>query len=423
MSTKRVSLPGIDYFQLLIDHHIKRKGGHGHEARLALFMKGPADENLIKKTIRESELCNRLAKVRVSKTFGLGFPSLRFINAESKLIPRFHHAATDEIPRHLLNQPVHVYTNPPLTIDVIQFPNGTSCVLFGFHHILFDFAGVQSFIYSLAGIHTPPLLPANKTKRKFSKRFAGFFREVFFTFREANTLMTIPRKRLPGQKPLQITYREISYSHNETACIYDLCRQRGLDLHHSIYFLDKISLVLHHHLFKKQDKHNFLWIPVPVNTRKRGEPAAVLFNGLSFLFYKIRASDLNCGVSVAPLLKKQTLDQLRNDMPNAFVDFTEGYKYMPMPFYYPMLNLPSFGKLSSFSFSLLGNTFEKLTHFTGNEITGIKNYPSNPVSPGITFLIYEYRGRLHIMTSWVTGQYSVPEQDEVLSALQSSLLV
>lgn len=45
MPVKRYFLRGIDYFQLLIDHHNKRFGGPGHEARLAIFLDGRVDED------------------------------------------------------------------------------------------------------------------------------------------------------------------------------------------------------------------------------------------------------------------------------------------------------------------------------------------------------------------------------------------
>ena len=94
---------------------------------------------------------------------------------------------------------------------------------------------------------------------------------------------------------------------------------------------------------------------------------------------------------------------------------------LKLRFYYQMLKLPSWGKLSSFSFSVLGNTFEGLHSFAGHEIIDIKNYPSNSVTPGITFLFYNYKGCLHLMSSWVKGQYSIEIQNEVLHEIKAQL--
>ena len=125
--------------------------------------------------------------------------------------------------------------------------------------------------------------------------------------------------------------------------------------------------------------------------------------------------------STTAAIKAQMMDQMRKDLPAAFIDFADGYWYMPMPFYAPMLYLPSWGKLSSFSFSVLGNTFQNMNEFMGLKVTNIINYPSNSIAPGITFLFYEFRGELRLMTSWVKNQYTSDEQDRVLERVKSVL--
>ena len=125
--------------------------------------------------------------------------------------------------------------------------------------------------------------------------------------------------------------------------------------------------------------------------------------------------------STTAAIKVQMMDQMRKDLPAAFIDFADGYWYMPMPFYAPMLYLPSWGKLSSFSFSVLGNTFQNMNEFMGLKVTNIINYPSNSIAPGITFLFYEFRGELRLMTSWVKNQYTSEEQDRVLERVKSVL--
>ncbi|MBL0340146.1 MAG: hypothetical protein IPP71_04025 [Bacteroidetes bacterium] len=147
-----------------------------------------------------------------------------------------------------------------------------------------------------------------------------------------------------------------------------------------------------------------------------------MFNGLSFLFYKLRPEVLNDLESTTREIKSQMMDQMRKELPAAFIDFADGYWYMPMPFYAPMLYLPSWGKLSSFSFSVLGSTFQNLNEFMGLKVSNIKNYPSNSIAPGITFLFYEFRGELRMMTSWVKGQYSDEEQMAMIKRVMENLV-
>lgn len=419
MPVKRYFLKGIDYFQLLIDHHNKRHGGPGHEARLAIYLDGKVSETTFNSLLQKNEICERLRKLYISKTAGLGYPSLVFSETGTNIPVTYHHLDSNEIPGEFLNKPVAVYNMPPLHVQVLYFANASSCILFTFHHILFDFAGVQSVIASLTGIKNIPLISTVKTNDAFTLRFKRFFNAVFFTFREANRKMTIPERVLPKEKPLKIIYRELSFNATETEAINEKCQKLGLQLNKSIFHVACTAIALHKEIFAHQKKHRFLWIPVPVNFRKKGTQDAVLFNGLSFLFYKLFPGDLDSLEKTIPTLLQQMKDQMRKDLPKAFIDFVDGYWYMPMPFYYPMMNLPSLGKLSSFSFSTLGTTFAGMQEFLGLPVTEIKNFPSNSISPGITFLFYEFRGQLRLMTSWVDGQYSETEQQAVLQQVKS----
>ncbi len=419
MPAKRYFLKGIDYFQLLIDHHNKRHGGPGHEARLAIYLDGKADETLLRNLIQGNEICEQLRFLHISKTGGLGYPSLVFSETGINIPVTFHQIDSNEIPGEFLNKPVDVYNLPPLHVQVLYFANATSCILFTFHHIVFDFAGVQSFVASLTGIKNIPLIAATKSHDSFSLRIKRFFDAVFFTFREANRRMSIPERALPIGKPLNIIYKEICFNKNETTAVNEKYEAFGLQLNKSIFQVACTSLALHRKFFSRQKNHKFLWIPVPVNFRKKGTPDAVLFNGLSFLFYKLFPKQLDSLEKSIATLILQMKDQMRKDLPKAFVDFADGYWYMPMPFYYPMMNLPSGGKLSSFSFSTLGNTFSGMEKFLDLPVIDIKNFPSNSISPGITFLFYEFRGQLRLMTSWVEGQYSAEEQDGVLQEVRN----
>ena len=214
MNNKRIFLKGIDYFQLLIDHHIRKKGGSGHEARLVIYLKGLVDESMIRSTLATNSHCQQLARARISNSFGLGYPSLYFTKGAEKIDVSFHHLDDTKIPESYFNITVDVYNKPPFNVQVFHFTNGNSAILFSFHHILFDFTGVESLIKSLSGHTDIQLLPAHNKPRPFTVRFKAFFKAVAFTFKEANSNMTIAEKKLPDESPLKITYKEIQFTPN-----------------------------------------------------------------------------------------------------------------------------------------------------------------------------------------------------------------
>ena len=424
MSFKRTFLKGVDYFQLLIDHHARRKGGPGHQAHLTIELNGTPDRETITAWLQNNQTASQIARARVSKSGGLGYPSVYFIKSSEAFPAQFVHADKSRLPEIISSVSIDPFQNAPAQLTVIYFPDHTTCLLFSFSHILFDFAGVQSFIGSLAGMGEPPLFPAKVATEKFAVRFKRFFRAVFFAFREGTKSMTIPEMKLPMEKKLKITFQEHEFSADETKLVYDRMSKSGYGLNRSTPEIASVCQALHHHLFSKQNHHEFIWLPVPVNNRRKGTADAVFFNGLTFLFYKITKSELNNASSsqdVAALLTQQMKDQVNRQLPAAFTDFTNGYWYMPMPFYYPMMQLPSWGKLSTFSFSTLGKTFEGVDELLGCKITNMVNYPSNTITPGITFLFYEYQNKLRIMSSWVKGQYPEEEQKAVMKSVVERL--
>lgn len=417
MPAKKMLLPGIDYFQLLIDHHTRRLGGSGHEARLAVYLEGSPGEEEIRRQISENATCRRLARVRVTKHKGVGFPALYFIDDPGDIPVSFHREPGNNLPERYLQVPVDVYGKPPMHLQVIYFGNGHCCLLFSFHHILFDFAGVQSFLKSFAGMGEMPLLPGPRIQAPFGRRFRNFFRAVSFTFREANWRMEVPERYLPAVKKHSIVYRERIFSNEESEAIDHRAMETGAGLNPGMFQLACVCRAVYDVVLGRQSGSGFIWIPVPVNVRRKGSPGAVLLNGLTFLFYKIYPKDLKSAEQTVATIRKQMSDQMRRDLPQAFLDFADGYRYMPMFFYYPMLQLPSLGKLSTFNFSALGDTFEGLETLLGKKVTDVRNFPSNSIAPGITFLFYRFRGQLRLMTSWVEGQFSAEEQAKVVDEI------
>ena len=194
-------------------------------------------------------------------------------------------------------------------------------------------------------------------------------------------------------------------------------QSNGTALNPGIFQLAAISDALYKNIFCKGK--GFLWIPVPMNIRRKGEYDSLLGNGLSFLFYKLNKEDFETHDKTIMSLRKQMLNQVGSKMPEAFYDFSEAYRFMPFFFYYPMLNLPSLGKLASFNFSTLGEVFSGLDEFLGKKVLSISNYPSNAISPGFTFLFYNYRGTLRMVSSWVHGQYTKEEQLRIINDIKS----
>jgi hypothetical protein len=419
MYPDRIRLSGVDYFQYLLDRRIRNNNGPGHIARHAIFLKQRVDDDSIS-TLTKHPLLIQLLHTRLSRTPLLGYPLLNFQKPNVDQVPVSIHFA-DNIPTSVINESIDAENGPPFRIHVIHQAN-SSILFFSFYHVFFDFAGIQSLLFSLSGMwDSPPLVNSTKRVRPFLKSLSGFFREVIFTFREANAKMTVPEHKIPAVHPLTVNYQEYEFTHEELTKINERSVEEGCGLNQSVFFLAAVSFAMHRHIFSKQKKHRFLWVPVPVNMRKKSDTSGILFNHLTFLFYKIRSEVLSNRKELIGSLRMQLNDQTRRDMPQSFIDFVNGYRHMPLAFYYPMLHLPSWGKLSSFSFSVLGETLSSMSLFANCEVADIHHFPSNPVKPGITFLFYRYRGKLRIISSWIEGQYAKEVQSDVMKSVREFL--
>ncbi|MCB0521982.1 MAG: hypothetical protein H6577_05690 [Lewinellaceae bacterium] len=415
----RYFLSGIDFFQVLVDHHIRRKKGPGHVTRLAIFLEGRLERERLERAVAENDLCRRIARLRLHSHGGLGYSYVAETKKPGCLPVSFHEADSATIPAGCLNAPLDFHQRPPVGIQVFFFNNpARTCLLFSFHHTVFDHAGVQAFIRSLNGERGVALFPGRPFHTPVPRRFQAFFKAIGFAFTQGNTKMTEFGRPLPaGQKA--IVFKEVVFSKEETRAAAANSARYGAGHNKSAFLLAAVCKALHDNIFSRQQKHGFIWTPVPVNFRKKGGQDAALLNGLSFLFYKLRIQDLATLTSTVDAIQLQMRDQVRRRLPHAFVEFVNGYRFVPLPIYYPMFNLPSLGKLSTFSFSSLGDSFHGLDEFLGLPVADIQNFPSNLIVPGLTVIFYEFRGHLRLMSSWVDGWFSEAEQAAILGYIKS----
>ncbi len=419
----KIHLSGIDFFQVLVDHHIRRKKGPGHVTRLAIFLKGKLKKEALEQAVFENELCQQIARLRLDSHWGLGYSTLFFTKRKIAIPIDYQEVLDKNIPSELLNAPLDFHHNPPLAIQVLFFKNeDKTCLLFSFHHTVFDHAGVQALVHSLNGKTGVPLFPPKPKHPPFSERFKAFFRAIGFAFKQGNAKMTAIERPLPKIGKRSIVFKEVVFTKSESQAMLENSKKHGVTHNRSAFLLACVCKALHDKIFSQQQKHSFIWAPVPVNFRKKGGQDAVLLNGLSFLFYKLSPADLATVDSTVAAIQAQMKSQMRRQLPQAFLEFTNGYRFVPLPIYYPMFNLPSWGKLSTFSFSSLGESFPGLEHFLGLPVLDIQNFPSNFIVPGLTVVFYEFRGQLRLMSSWVEGQFSSREQAEVLGAIKVLLL-
>ncbi|MEZ4947961.1 MAG: hypothetical protein R2784_00970 [Saprospiraceae bacterium] len=360
MSKDRHFLHGVDYFQLLIDHHGRKLGGPGHIVRLEMLLEGRLEESLLLAAIKNNQGLKELSRVRLSAGKWSGFP--RFYFEEASPFPVFFHKnAFDE---RFEDLPINPFENAPFRLDVFDEKDGNSLLWFSFHHVFFDHIGIQAFISLMDGQNDVPVFDPTPIKMTLSEKLKAYFKAANFAFIDGNFFMTRHEQKLPAVKPKLLNKKRFVFSKKEKEIIEENCKKAGIGQSLNAFLLACVSKALHDEIFSHQKSHNFLWVPSLVNVRQKGAKPYILRNYLSFLFFKIRPYTLEDFNGTIKEVFKQMRWQIGKRLPQAFRDFAETYRFMPMQIYYWMFQMPSMGKLSAFSFSYLGKSFEGLESFS-----------------------------------------------------------
>ena len=414
-------LSGIDYFQLLIDKHAKRKGGVGHIVRLKLTLEGHLPQQMLQDKIHHNSSLQKIARTRVSTNFGFGYPYLYFTKKDCGIPIHWHeyHKKNDDT---FLNIALNPFEAPPLRIDAYHTTANATILIFSFHHILFDHIGIQEVLRCIDSGKEVCLVPPKHNKIPFLKRAHAFFQAINFAFKHGTTKMSSLQKKLPPDRPLKANFHETAFTVAEGNQILDQINKNDAQHTPSLYFIEQVAKSFHSNIFKKQHEHDFFWIPVPVNDRLKTKDNYLLTNGLTFLFYKLSKEALNQKASAIPMLQKQMKEQIKKRLPKAFLSFADGWWYFPLPIYYLQWQLPSWGKLSSFSVSYLGTTLPEMQTFLGHEITDLTHYPSNVVRPGLTVIFYYFKGTLRVVTGFVRNDFTAKEENQIMQDLKNRLL-
>jgi hypothetical protein len=383
-----------------------------------MLLEGKLNETHLISILETHEGLNELSRVRLSAGKWSGFP--RFYFEKASPFPVFFHDGPFD--KSYEDLPLNPFEKAPFRLDVFYEKEGNSLLWFSFHHVFFDHIGIQAFIRLMDGQKDIPVFDPTPIKMSLPEKLKAYFKAANFAFIDGNFFMTRHEQKLPAVKPKLLNKKRFVFSKKEKEQIEANCKNAGIGQSLNAFLLACVSKALHDEIFCHQKSHNFLWVPSLVNVRQKGARPYILRNYLSFLFFKIRPATLDDFNGTVKEVFKQMRWQIGKQLPRAFRDFAETYRFMPMQIYYWMFQMPSMGKLSAFSFSYLGKSFEGLESFLGHRVLNLRNVPSNSIRPGIAVIFYEFRGELRLESSWVADWYDEEKEEAVLKKIKELAL-
>lgn len=411
MTNDVIRLRGMDYFQVLIDHHIKKHGGIAHQARIFILLDGIISRKEVDAVIHENSAISWICNLRLRFTRFQAYARI-LTHAGQGAMPISELTLHPDESWESYAETCHadLAEGSPVYLQLFHFQDGRTGMLFTFNHILFDYQGIEHFLKGFSGGMDVPLIGNYVQTEGFLARTKEFFQAIFYAFRQGDRSMFSTGKNWGKTDVQKIEYHTTSLTGREIGEFKSCVSKKGLELQESIYLMAISAMVVYHYLGNAESRQRKMLFQLPVTTRTRRRNEGVLFNALSFFYFNLDPHLMDDLDLLIERVSGQMKEQIKAGLPRSFLTFSDLYKMIPFKIYSWMLGLPTRGQLGSFNVSILGNTFKDMDQFMGRSIQDVMNFPSNTIQPGLTVVFYYFKGEFRITTSWVKGLHEQKEQ-------------
>ena len=405
-----------DYLLLLFHKQLRKQGKTGNVVRTVLYFDGTISLTQLQNLVHQNQLLSSLNSYRVHESFP-GKPSWWKLGPSPLPVSVSEcFSPSNSIPTEILQLNLDPWGDGLIHLHLLNLPESKQALVVSVNHCFTDYRGVQELVQLiLQPSHplNPNLVSKPDIELTFWPKLTNSLKIVGFMLKSiTSSIATIGNRKLG--KDFQT--KRIIFSESQSQTIDKDIQSKGLSLLPNVYFLAKTIWSFHTQIGFKQG--NLLWLSIPIDSRKKGTPASILGNNLWFMFYQIPLSILSKGFpELVQQLQQQTLDQLKLQLPQKYAIMASWWKALPHSIYRIFVNMPSRGRISSLSFSNLGNCFPNLNNVLGHPIIGIENIPSNPSPPGIGIVIMKWNNQYAINLTWEKNLLSYSEVEAIILQL------
>jgi hypothetical protein len=433
-----IRLTGGDYFVCAIDRQMRRAGQRGNVCRLVLRLEGALDEARLRERLAASVACGWISRLRLTRllpllpprwrTSGAAHPGIALSAGQDRSDP------ASPLPGSLPDPDLCAGRSPALALDLLHGTDGASHLVLSWHHALMDARGAELLLRHLLQDAAPTpdprallLNPAQTgsvgwrpwrsfpTRLNFARESLAVItstcREPFFSLLPAS----------PAAPPRRNEYRVCWLSAAATARVDAHCRLLNAGFRRSHFYLAASIRALHAVAVLRGAGGGAYVVPVPHDLRKRGATSPVLSNQISFLFFRIEASQAAVLPVVILELSRQMRDQIGNRTPDSFLASMELFTPIPLGLYLRQILCPTQGKFVTFIFSDAGESFPDLHETLGARTTAVTHLAPASHPPGLTVVFSRFRGRLCFVISWVDDCLTAREIDLLEHGVRDAL--
>jgi len=416
-------LNGIDYFLLQLDRLMARSCKRHNVCTFVVRLQGTLDHESLQRQLAAHPAYRWINRLRLRH---VPFKHAQWlVDKQAKLpaLKSYPLAETQDLPHELLATALHIERQAPFKVDLLQFPEKSSLLIFTWHHALMDAHGGELFIRHLGvpgrsnpGFWEKPselMLPFIEQARiaRDMKRF------LFETSKPP--LLTLYREKTP--RPV-LRYRVLSLSKQQTHAIDERARQLGTGFLISLFYLAASAYAVARIQQQRGVALDDLLVPVPQDRRRRGAQEPLFGNRVSFLFYRIPAGVLLDLRQCTAALIEQMRDRISSKSPQHYLLMMDGLRRMPGLLYRFLLKSPTQGLMGSFFYSDTGDCLPNCDQLFGLPISSAIHYPPNVYPPGMTFVFSRFRGALQITCAYMEQVIEAREVEQLFRDLGFALL-
>jgi NRPS condensation-like uncharacterized protein len=420
-STGILLTPADCFMHTLEKHMIGQAEGSTNVCHYLLELNGRLDAEKFQQQVNQVPELTWLSSLEPNKANAVAIPQWTVSKKPGDVPVQVHHS-DDLMPEEILNQKIKPEDHQ-LNFDLVYRSNGTTGLIFSWHHLIMDGYAVVLLLKQLATAGLEKLndvIDQHPQEILGLKQLGNAARAKFFIDRISRRPLSsiAPKRKLTAQYQKVKTIR---FSPKETSLLDKLGLAVGARFGRSPLYLAASARSIYHVLQRRGVILKDFWIPVPKDLRKKGAEGPLLGNHTSFLFYRLKPKELESFPATVQSINNQMMNQVKSGIANDYDILMRYLRRTPTPLYYFWIKGLRGGTLASFLFTVAADHPQDFLTFQDHAIQDAWSFPSGVYPPGLSFAFMRFQGSLQLMLNYFQGVISEEEAEQILTSIKADL--
>ena len=412
----RQFLSGMDNFLLVLQRKVDQQRGAGFISHFQLLLNDKPNTEKLNELIQSNPLINQLNRFYVHCP-SLGKPFWKKGTEKNTRIIHCQATQKDMWPS-IRNKTVDIKKGELLFFHLIEHPNKQFSVVLSWHHVLMDGYGAKLLLEHLFE-GTPVKLSAIEEKNTVYTLWQHLVEAKDYL--KDTTKGALHGSFLKGKATQTPQINILNFNPTEYAHIQKNLRVSNVAFFESLWYLGEIGIEVANMLKKKGSLSGDLWVPLPMEMRKKGAMGPVLGNHYSFAFYRIKTRLMENAAQLKSDLLAQLKTQMKVKMPKKYANMVNLLRYMPHVLYQKLITRPNGENISGFVFSM-SPAWSPSIKILGKKVQETLALPPDTTPPGLAFQWVKQEQSAQLVVQYNEAMYASEEIQNMCVQLKNRLI-